>query len=374
MYKLLSKTLTASLLASSAQAMEFSVALPETLPEGPEAVQSELWSFFTQDIGPGDSLYVHNASDPGEIAVIHIPDDPRFERAKWRIKRFAKDARAVGTFVKSISSGDAGTDLTGLLRHEATSRLDLEAERHLLFIGSVVNSSADRDPTDPTFDLRKGETLRVPSPAHIHQPLSISPWGMGAAGPTGLQNVSVHICPMGDALSSDEEAAYQQFWSHYIAARGGTLVSWGDNLPSCFTRFAAQASTPLTVEPFVEPHGTGAVEMREINRGAVGSTAVTGASVARFNLFASKPHPSLKGVEVTTGTLYVQDNYPDRFESAWCYFNVTKSGITQRFDLGTKTYGKPVEHGNATTSALRASGISSAAFEAGKTVCQWPTS
>lgn len=119
--------------------------------------------------------------------------------------------------------------------------------------------------------------------------------------------------------------------------------------------------------------------MQEINRTPVAvveeptTTIVNGVEVEDFNLFTTENHPTLPGVTVTTGIEYKPADYPEVYDHAWCYFNVTKNGVQVRFDLGRKDFDSPVRDSQSTRSSLRAGGITKGSFEAGKTACQWPT-
>lgn len=371
MRKLLLTALCATLTATGVLAETFLVAVPDALPKGSETVQSALWTLITRDLEPGDRLRVLNASDPGLVAAMAVPDDPRYGRAKWRVKRFPEEIAQIGAFLKGVATGPARADLTGTLRHEALARIDPEAPVHLLILGSVIETV----PGAPEFSMATGEQRLVPSPGHLTRSVAETPWGMGTEGTAGLQNVSVHLCPIADDLSSDAEAAYQRFWGQYVALRGGQLVTWSADLPTCFERFTAGVTAPLEIAPYADDAGP--LAMLEIGHGGVitepSTRIVNGLPVAFLTLFSSQPHPRLPGVEVTTGVRYAPEAYPDRYENAWCYFNMWEDGVSVKFDLGSKGFGAPVVTGAATRTALRAGGISQAVFDAGKPACQWPT-
>ncbi|MEM9764638.1 MAG: hypothetical protein AAF968_19405, partial [Pseudomonadota bacterium] len=105
-----------------------------------------------------------------------------------------------------------------------------------------------------------------------------------------------------------------------------------------------------------------------------GKTVVNGVEVEDFSLFADTPHPTLPGVSVVTGVRYAPEDYPTRYELAWCYFSVRRNGTDIRFDLGTKRQGKAVAPRATTLSARRAASIQLSDVEAGGRVCQWPNS
>ncbi|MEO0624681.1 MAG: hypothetical protein AAFU49_12910 [Pseudomonadota bacterium] len=104
-----------------------------------------------------------------------------------------------------------------------------------------------------------------------------------------------------------------------------------------------------------------------------GKTIINGVEVEDFNLFADTPHPSLPGVTVVTGIRYRPADYPERYETAWCYFSVWKNGTEIKFDLGNKAPGEPPRPRASTSSARNAAGIAISDHQAGITACQWPT-
>lgn len=374
MLRFLSSLVVSVTLASSAFASNWTVAIPVAAPGGGEAIKEALWDFFIRDLGPGDTYAVLNAATPGQIANLRIPDEVKYTRAKWRAKTFASENARIGGFVDGIDEGAAKIDLLGTLRHVALNRLD-NAPIDLLVIGGVVQIF----PEEPHFSMQGENGLLVPSPAHLSASVADTPYGMGSEGSDGLQAVTVHLCSIGDALSSDAEAAYQQFFSAYIAARGGVMVTWSDDLPTCLERFGGQARQPIEV-PALEINDD-TVEMREITRSPVTvveeeptTVIVNGIEVDQFNLFSSASHPTLSGVEVTTGIVYEPGKYPDVYQNAYCYFPVMRNGTSIRIDLGDKDFGEDVEWHVAPASALKSAGISERDFEAGRSACQWPTS
>ncbi len=375
----MSKMLSAMALAASmitvtpaiATAENWSVALPQAMPGGGAPVKDALWQFFLHDLGPGDRYSVLNASVPGQVAVVQIPDEAKYTRAKWRAKSFARENMRVGRFVDQIADAPADIDLMGTLRHVALNRLD-DAPMNLMIIGSVVQEFPDA----PAFSMLQGATALVPSPAHLSASVAQTPYGMGSEGTDGLANSYIHICPIGDGLSSEAEAAYQQFFGHYLARRGGNLVTWTEDLGTCVERFGAQVRQPIATEPF--DHADDALVMRDITRQSVAieeptETILNGVTVDQFNIFASAAHPSLGGVQVTTGVAYAPGKYPDIYEAAYCYFNVASDGASIRIDLGDKSFDQPVVWDTPKAAALRAAGVSKREVHAGQSACQWPT-
>lgn len=367
---ILSFALAASL-GTQSHAEHWSIVVPNTIPGGGMVVKEELWSFFVHTPGPSDLIMVLNGTDPGQIASLRIPSDKKYAQAKWRARTFAREMAAISQFIDGVSGGAIDTDIIRTLRYVALNRFD-DTPINLLLLTSAVQTF----PVEPSFSMRSGDVLRVPSPGHLIAPVTETPFGMGNEGAEGLSDVYVHLCNVNDDLSSDTEAIYQSLWGTYIAARNGVLVTWSDDLATCFERFASQARRQIGFVHYVDDGGV--LEMRDINRNQVTvieeptTTIVNGIEVEQFNIFSSSPHPTLPSREVTTGVIYVPGKYPDVYERAYCYFNVLKSGTSIRFDLGVKPYGQNVAWDTPSTSSLRSAGITRRDFESGKPACSWP--
>lgn len=375
MNRLLMTSAIALAMGTSAMAKDWTIALPKALPGGKAAIEEPLWRFFTEGLEPGDRYEVMNALVPGRIALIDLPDDKKMLRVKRRARKFQSENAAIYTHLESMGAGAAPIDAMGALRREGLSRLDPAEPLALMLIGDPVQVLAG----EPGFSMRgKDGKLRIPSDAHFAATLAETPWGIGAEGKDGLQNVTLHFCTVGGAakLTSDEEDALSRFWSLYVAARGGVLASWDRDLASCFERYSARIDRPL-IDAKINADDKLLV-MREIGREEVaavrGKTVINGVEVESFNLFARKRHPTLSGVDVVTGVKYKPAEYPKTYETAWCYFSVVKNGTEIKFDLGSKSPGRSPYLDTSSSSARSAAGISNADFEAGKPACQWPDS
>ena len=378
MRKLIASLWLALTMAGPTLAADWTVALPTALPGGKASIETPLWDFFAEILGPGDRYAVENATAPGRIALIDIPDEESYARARRKAKKFQAENARIYAHLESMASAPAAIDLTGLLRREALNRLDPERPLALLVVGDSVQAFAK----EPGFSMRdETGAIRVPSDGHLSAPLAKTPWGLGAEGTDGLRNVVVHLCLVGEAgaLTDDAENRLRRFWSLYVRQRGGTLATWSDDLPRCFERFAARVSTPL-VDETPNPKDKLLV-MREVGEAEVavetredGKTVVNGVEVDSFDIFAYERHPTLSGVQVVTGVQYKPADYPETYEHAWCYFSVTKRGVEIKFDLGSKVPGRAPYLKSGTASARSAAGITMTDFEAGKTACQWPQS
>ncbi|MEL7444335.1 MAG: hypothetical protein AAGK02_00805 [Pseudomonadota bacterium] len=368
-------------LGGAAEAADWAVALPEAHPEGKAALEQPMWDVFKDVIGPGDRYRVMNGSSLGRIALINVPEHDKFARAKRRARYFQEQNALIYKHLQGMAAGPSALDLVGVLRHEAVNRIDASEPHALLIIGDAAQVFEG----EPSFSMRdpKG-VFRVPSDAHFSARLSSTPWGLGSEGAAGLRNVTVHLCHSGAAarLNDAEEEALRRFWGLYVSARGGTLATWSKDLPTCFERFVARVTTPV-VDAEPNPHDRLLV-MRKIGRAKVGTvdatsphatgkTVINGVEVENFNLFADKLHPTLSSVKVVTGVRYVPAEYPDRYDAAWCYFSIHKSGTVIKFDLGSKRHGDAPIQQVSTASARAAAGITVRDFDAGKRACQWPT-
>lgn len=373
MRNLLSSAVLAASVTLPAAAGSWSIAVPDALPEGGEALNEAAWAFFLRSLGPGDRYAVLNATVPGQIASIRVPDDPRYTRPKWRAQTFAQDNRRIADHLGGLEAGNPDVDLIGVLRHVALSRIDPERPLDLMIVGSALQSF----PETPGLSMGQTGGVYIPSSEHLTSSVRETPYGMGAEGPGGLQNVHLHLCPIADNLRSGEAAALQGMYGRYVAARGGTLVTWRQDLATCFERWAAEVRAPLEIAPYGE--ATGQLTMVPVRQAEVSvepdptTVIVNGIEVDQFNLFSEAPHPTLAGVEVTTGVVYEPGRYPDVYEKAYCYFNIRQSGTHIRLDLGEKRFGRAPSLDHPSTTTLRAAGITWRDYEAGRRACQWPT-
>ncbi len=374
MYKHLFTAAFAATLAMPASAGNWAIAAPTALPEDGGTLKDENWQFFLRQIGPGDRLGVFDATEVGQIAMIAVPDEPRFESPKRRAKTFARENARIAAFFSGSQHGSSETDTLGVLRHIALNRIDPNIPLDVMIVGSALQSFAEL----PGLAMDQDGVLFVPSPDHLDANIADTAYGIGAEGTDGLRNVYLHMCPVTDDLRDDEVAALQGFYAAHVARREGKLVTWSDDLTTCFERLAAQVRAPLEIAPYSEP--TGALEMIRVGvpvpeiivQTAPSTVIMEGIEVDQFNLFASAPHPTLAGVEVTTGIVYVPDAFPDTYEKAYCYFTVQKSGAQQRLDLGEKFPGQSPIWERASPTSLDAAGVSRADFDAGRVACQWP--
>ncbi|MEL6479026.1 MAG: hypothetical protein AAFR17_16990 [Pseudomonadota bacterium] len=380
MHKLIIAVALALGVAPMAAAEEWGIALPTSLPGGKARIEAPLWAVFTDVIAPGDRYRVVNGTRPGRIALIDLPEDQKMTRKTRRAQAFRAENGRIYEHLKAMEDGPAPLDLAGLLRREAANRSADRADLALLILGDPTQLMPDA----PSFSMRdESGVLRIPSDRHLSVGLQISPWGLGLEGSAGLAGIDVHICPVGQSarLSPAEDAALRRFWALYLAARSGQLASWEGDLETCFERFAARRTGPV-VEVAANPHDRDLV-MRRVGHqtietvtgvSASGKTVIDGVEVEDFSLFADRSHPTLPGVDVVTGVRYAPEEYPKRYQLAWCYFSVRRNGTEVKFDLGTKRQGKAVDPLSSTVQARRAAGIDLSDVEAGARACQWPNS
>lgn len=360
----------AALTTTPAMSGDWIIAVPDMLPGGGSALRAEVWDFFLETVGPGSSLRVLNATNPGQIAQITVPDEDKYARAKWRARSFARENRRIAEHLTSVEEGTSRSDVLRLLRHVAQTELKSEHARHVLLIGDMRQEFAHA----PDASMTGAENLRLPSPDQLVSSLRSTPYGLGGEGFDGLERVFVHVCDVSDGLREDEMAALQHFFARYVGLRDGTLVTWTDDVPSCMTRFAAEIEDPLNTVSY----GAGAPSMTmiEIGREVVETEPTTlivnGIEVQQFNLFASAPHPTLAGVEVTTGVVYQPGNYPEVYEHAYCYFSVWHNGANLRFDIGRKDFNATIDWHDASSRSLSAGGVRQSDFSAARSACQWP--
>ncbi|MEM7530383.1 MAG: hypothetical protein AAF416_22540 [Pseudomonadota bacterium] len=272
----------------------------------------------------------------------------------------------------AAADGGAGVDILKLLAEIPLSRPDAETPIEVLIIGDPIQTVAG----EPHFSMRDDEGgFRLPSDAHIRASLAETPYGT-AGREAALAAVTVHLCrvPDGEAWASDADEALNRFWSLFIAHQGGQLATWTDDLATCLDRFVERARKGA--KAFVLDESEEGLVMKTVSRAKVatedGTATLGGIEVESFNLFSTRAHPMLPGVEVVTGIKYDPRHYPRRYDHAWCYFVRYRNGVPVRFDIGARSYGQSVRWRSAQVRAQRTAGIAASDVLAAREACQLP--
>ena len=356
-------------------ATTWDIVVPPNMP-GSDALKAEIWDFFLHGLAPGERLTLYDGMDGREILRIAIPNEERFGDERVRTKALGRETAQLSRAIDALSDEDNPSipyriNLPGLVYEYAQTRTS--DERQLL----VITSGMHLSDLEPSFSFRLvGSELFLPTDTHIEAPLSESPYGTRGLE-AALNGVVVHICLQsdGDQLTTYQKDELRRFWSLYVRWLGGELATFTESLPGCFDRWRGKASGSLPEEAL--DISSNVLAMRRVTRTPLESPEPGGRTllpegVETFSLFASKPHPSLYGVAVTTGTKYRTDEHP-RYIYSWCYAMVQHGGATVRVEIGTKMPDLDVEWPPIPVGTLNAAGISQEEAEASRRACQFPS-
>lgn len=377
MNRFLTLTTALSLIAGNAFASDLVVALPESYSGQTNILKSEMWNVFTTGVKPGESYSVLNAS--GErVSSISMPDDPKFNDIKRRIKTFGRENTNIGALLNSYKEGQGTSDIDipKVLRSFGDHRTEPDNVTDLLIIGNLVHFSED----EPHFSWRDSNgAFQIPTTEHLYESLKVSEWGTKGRE-FSLNNTYVHVCAVNkdkDWNSAFSESSHE-FLSLFIQKLGGTLVTFADNdTNSCFHRFKNRARN-IPKEFTLQKSGKG-LAMVKVSRNSVkelepGRKLLSEIDIDEFNVFVDENHRWLSGVKVVTGIKYHAKNYPRKFVNSWCYFNRNVGGAVVKIDVGRMDFnGKPVwrEPSNGTLNSAK---ISRTNVIAARESCQFPIS
>lgn len=374
MNKSIIAALTLSLTLTTALAAEMVIAVPEAYPGDAGLFNAEMWSVFTTTVKPGDGYTVLNGTQGEQIAQIQMPDDPKFERIKPRIRSFGAENARIGAVLSGYqeNTGAALIDIPAILRNLGDNRLDKDAETDLVIVGNPVHIAQN----EPHFSMRDlNGALQIPSDAHIAASLAETPYGTSGRE-SGLQNVFVHFCllPDGEGWNSAYDEAAHRFWALHIEQQGGTLVTWTDDIKACFSRFKAKARN--SAKSFTLQTDDIGLAMIQVSRDQIatlerGTKAVKDIAIDKFNVFPDAPHPRL-AVTVTTGIEYMATQYPEKFVHSWCYFLRHIEGAEVRVTVGTMSYGGTPRWKTPSANTLKAANVSQEDVYAAQEACQFP--
>lgn len=364
-----------SLTTVSAVSSELVVALPETYPGDATTLKTEMWDVFLSNVGPDTSYRVINGTSGKQAAHIKVPDDEKYDRVRWRIKQFAKQNAEIGGLLERYQDGvgTAQIDIPAIMRNLGDNRLNNDGEIDLLIVGSPVHLSE----TESHFSMRNSDSaFLIPSDAHITGSLSQTPYGT-AGRESGLKNVSVHFCTVTstDDWNSAYSEAIHRFWSHSIAQQGGKLVTWTDSAKSCFERFKAKArNTRVEFAPLDDKIALAMlpVSREQVETLELGRKALKDIVIDEFNVFPTAPHPWVSNLEVVTGIKYRASEYPQKFQTSWCYFNRVVGGVQIKIDVGTMEFGEKPKWLEPSESTLNSAKISRTNVIAARDACQFP--
>ena len=202
----------------------------------------------------GDQIFVIDGYHLNTIATFTIPTDPRYAGKKSRIHANRKAVAGLLGFAKNpLPPGgvdtlqDHAVKLPELLRYVAHNIQSTvvgdgdDAENTPLDI-VVIGSARYHDPLSPSFSMRDN---RVPGDGHLGRPLSDTPYGI--TGQEGLLNhTRVHLAftDQDAELGGRYKDFVRRFWTLYVEALGGKLVTFEAQAGDSFRNIKRGASAP----------------------------------------------------------------------------------------------------------------------------------
>lgn len=238
--------LVVSLLASSVHAADYAFALSPF--QHPEAAKDQVTSVlkFSTALEPGDSVMVFDGYTLALLGTFDVPASAAYNSPKARLAVNGGLVKTLMGFAAAAHSpsGDAEPSHRGavrlpqLLRTIAANRSG-GARLDVIVLGSALYD----DPKEPAFAMTEG---RYPSDGHLSHHRGETVFG-AAGNPALLSNLRVHISYNSRSSFDSESHQYfaERFWTLFVAAQGGELISFAPELSTVLARIRNQAEAPV---------------------------------------------------------------------------------------------------------------------------------
>ncbi|WP_299867688.1 hypothetical protein [uncultured Roseobacter sp.] len=383
---------TTMLTASAAQARETIIALSSAQSKAvlQEQVEQAIGHLLAT-LDAGEHARIVDATSLALVAEVEMPEGSEPVSPRRALQHNRKAVAKVGHFLNraQVNAQHPGAiDMPGLLRFVRTHYPAPEEGADLIVFGHPVFAPANAPSQSMVGD-------RVPSDALVAAGPEISLYGTNALSGS-LEGYDIYFGWSASdwSVSPAHRYAVERLWSVSVEAHGGSMAYQapaetkagratlfdlaGEDAPDLSHKKPLDPAAPPKMRVFNPDTGQeweaeAEAESPEVSVSPPQKVTANGVEVDNFSLFASKPHPRLGGVEVTTGIRYVPEDYPDRYLDAWCYFLVQHDGSQHRIRLGTKDWGTPVVVADLPSRARRAADITSDDVRAARAACQWPT-
>lgn len=147
-------------------------------------------------------------------------------------------------------------DIPELVSVIGNLRGDDDAPAQALIIGSPLSLFGH----DPSASMIAGDgTVRIPTDGALVAGAGIHPLGYDGNA-KALNGVSLHFCASDLDIEPFQEAATARMWGHYIALRGGALVTFTSDLDLCARRFRQRLTSPMELTPLDRDSAIGMIE------------------------------------------------------------------------------------------------------------------
>ena len=211
--------------------------------QSPEALNDPVGQLiqFATEMDHGDRMTFVDGDSLSTIGVFQVPEDTRYSSRNARLKANQTILGALSRFVRQAKppkgSGAPGVvaalRMPQVLRKVAAMRSG-DVALDVIALGSVRYD----DPSEPAFSMAE----RIPGDGHLGYTAGTTPYGV-AGHEQSLSGVRVHwVYP--DALSDRPDYYIRRWWTLFVEAQAGKLVSYGHDLIGVLNRVKSHADAP----------------------------------------------------------------------------------------------------------------------------------
>ena len=233
------KIIIVFLLSAPASARDLVIALSPYQSQRNATAQVKTILQFLTTLEPGQKALLLDGYHLKSIGQFTVPSGAAYTSPKARLKANRASVAALLGFAKAsalrqdLSAGALRTPQA--LRHIAENYAH-DTEIDVILLGSPFYDDA----AAPHYSMADAY---VPSDGHIKASRAKTPFGT-TDHPDLLKNMRVHV-GFGDErmmLSDRHRFFVQRFWTLFIEAQGGTLISFSADAPALFERVRAHAA------------------------------------------------------------------------------------------------------------------------------------
>jgi len=240
---LLAIALTLGLASNTAIAKDYTIAISPYISQADAKAQAISILQFMTSLKAGDETTLLDGFNLKTIGTFTIPENPLYNSPKARL---GFNGQAVGSLMKFAKSShlpnrDNQPSVVGALRLPQLFRYianNIMGETEIIILGSPLFD----DPLEPSFSMAKGI---YPSDGHLKNGRDKTPFGI-AGNIDVLNNMRIHMA-YGDAyktISDQRDFQINRFWTLYIEAQSGQLISFVGDLKTLFKRIQRSMNAP----------------------------------------------------------------------------------------------------------------------------------
>lgn len=238
--------ITALLMAWQVCAKDVYVALsPDEYTSVKQPQVKTVLEFLTR-LDAGDTAYILNGLSLQTIGRFDIPENPKYNSPKIRLKLNGKTVAAMMAFAKATNpypeGGHQAVSMPELLRQIAQGRANTEPY-DVIVLGQPYYTSTRNRIWDNNFIFSRYNDL-LPSDGHLQHTTLDTPFGIDDKNL--FAGMRLHIGFPGEQtfLTSRQRSHIKRFWSLFASEQSGQMVSFTADLPALFERVITQAPAP----------------------------------------------------------------------------------------------------------------------------------